>query len=232
MVAELWRVSELFRSSGSRGEFGRSVTSLSASAQRQQTAQSPTLRSLGPRPRTVSVTQLRLAFFRLYTFFCRISAHQSPTMASQQPPSAVDLQSSAPQDKPVSDPNARFGLKPDQRLPYIAMATFGTGMGIGAFHGSQTASYRFRAENAHRFPTTNKGWFLYHKDKSNLRLVTAVKEGLKMGTKLSAGALAFGFFEETVDKARNDRDFLSTVTAGLTFSGIFSLLGWCSGCPV
>ncbi|PLB45634.1 hypothetical protein P170DRAFT_478587 [Aspergillus steynii IBT 23096] len=139
-------------------------------------------------------------------------------MASQQPPSAVDPESPTPQDKP------RFGLKPDQRLPYIALATFGTGMGIGAFHGSQTASYRFRAENAHRFPTTNKGWFLYHKDKSNLRLVTAVKEGFKMGAKLGAGALAFGFFEETVDKARNDRDFLSTVTAGLTFSGIYSVL--------
>ncbi|KAK1148919.1 hypothetical protein N8T08_007594 [Aspergillus melleus] len=144
-------------------------------------------------------------------------------MDSQQP-SAVDMESTTPQDRPVSDPNARFGLKSDQRLPYIALATFGTGMGIGAFHGSQTASYRFRAENAHRFPTTNKGWFLYHKDKSNLRLVTAVKEGFKMGGKLGAGALAFGFFEETVDKARNDRDFLSTVTAGLTFSGIYSLL--------
>lgn len=146
-------------------------------------------------------------------------------MASQQP-TAADLESTTQPDKPVADPNARFGLKPDQRLPYIALATFGTGMGIGAFHGSQEAAYRFRAENAHRFPSTNKGWFLYHKDKSNLRLVTAVKEGVKMGTKLGAGALAFGFFEETVDKARGDRDFLSTVTAGLTFSGIYSLLGW------
>lgn len=46
-----------------------------------------------------------------------------------------------------------------------------------------------------------------------------------MGMKLGAGAFAFCLFEETVDYARNDRrDFLSTVTAGLSFSGIYSLL--------
>lgn len=47
-----------------------------------------------------------------------------------------------------------------------------------------------------------------------------------MGMKLGAGAFAFCLFEETVDYARNDRrDFLSTVTAGLSFSGVYSLLG-------
>lgn len=47
-----------------------------------------------------------------------------------------------------------------------------------------------------------------------------------MGFKLGTGAFAFCLFEETVDYARHDRrDFLSTVTAGLSFSGIYSLLG-------
>lgn len=47
-----------------------------------------------------------------------------------------------------------------------------------------------------------------------------------MGFKLGTGALAFCVFEETVDYARHDRkDFLSTVTAGLSFSGIYSLIG-------
>lgn len=47
-----------------------------------------------------------------------------------------------------------------------------------------------------------------------------------MGSKLGVGALAFCLFEETVDYARHDeRDFLSTVTAGLSCSGIYSLLG-------
>lgn len=51
-----------------------------------------------------------------------------------------------------------------------------------------------------------------------------------MGLKLGAGAFAFCLFEETVDYARHDRrDFLSTVTAGLSFSGIYSLLGMSAG---
>jgi hypothetical protein len=99
-------------------------------------------------------------------------------------------------------------------------------MAIGSSHGSKKAAYRFRAENAHRFPTTSTGWFQYHKTKNYIAIVGGVKEGMKMGLKLSAGALAFCLFEETVDYARHDRrDFLSTVTAGLSFSGIYSLLG-------
>jgi hypothetical protein len=99
-------------------------------------------------------------------------------------------------------------------------------MAIGSSYGSKTASYRFRAENAHRFPTTSTGWFQYHKTKNYVAIVGGVKNGMKLGFKLGAGALAFCLFEETVDYARHDRrDFLSTVTAGLSFSGIYSLLG-------
>lgn len=56
-------------------------------------------------------------------------------------------------------------------------------------------------------------------------IVGGVKDGVKSGSKLAVGALAFCLFEETADWARNDRrDFVSTVTAGLSFSGIYSLL--------
>jgi hypothetical protein len=113
-----------------------------------------------------------------------------------------------------------------QRLPLTALSAFSAGLAIGATHGSKKAAYRFRAENAHRFPTTPTGWFQYHKTKNYISIVGGVKEGMKMGFKLGTGALAFCLFEETVDYARHDqRDFISTVTAGLSFSGIYSLLG-------
>ncbi|CBF77362.1 hypothetical protein AN4511.2 [Aspergillus nidulans FGSC A4] len=124
-----------------------------------------------------------------------------------------------------SEAPPRLGMEVGQRLPLTALSAFSAGLAIGATHGSKKAAYRFRAENAHRFPTTPTGWFQYHKTKNYISIVGGVKEGMKMGFKLGAGALAFCLFEETVDYARHDqRDFISTVTAGLSFSGIYSLL--------
>ncbi|GAD93369.1 hypothetical protein NFIA_035520 [Paecilomyces variotii No. 5] len=124
-----------------------------------------------------------------------------------------------------SDTPPRLGIEIKNRLPYTATSAFAVGMAIGASHGSKKAAYQFRAENAHRFPTTSTGWFLYHKSKNYKSIVGGVKDGMKLGLKLGAGAMAFCLFEETVDYARHDRrDFLSTVTAGLSFSGIYSLL--------
>lgn len=128
-----------------------------------------------------------------------------------------------------SDSPPRLGIEVGRRLPYASMSAFSTGLALGYYHGSKKAGLVFRAENAHRFPTSSTGWFQYHKTKNYIGIVGGVKDGMKMGFKLGAGALAFCVFEETVDYARHDeRDFLSTVTAGLSFSGIYSLLGMLS----
>ncbi|KAN0069503.1 hypothetical protein V8E54_012518 [Elaphomyces granulatus] len=124
-----------------------------------------------------------------------------------------------------SDAPPRLGIEIQRRLPYTTFAAFTVGMAIGSSHGSKKAAFQFRAENAHRFPTTSVGWFQYHKTKNYKAIVGGVHDGMKLGMKLGTGALAFCLFEETVDYARNDRrDFISTVTAGLSFSGIYSLL--------
>ncbi|KAJ5212278.1 uncharacterized protein N7498_003924 [Penicillium cinerascens] len=124
-----------------------------------------------------------------------------------------------------SDTPPRLGIDVEKRIPYATMSAFTSGAVLGYYHGSKKAGLRFRAENAHRFPTTSAGWFQYHKTKNYISVVGGVKDAIKMGSKLGAGALAFCLFEETVDYARHEeRDFLSTVTAGLSFSGIYSLL--------
>ncbi|KAJ5574326.1 uncharacterized protein N7459_008753 [Penicillium hispanicum] len=124
-----------------------------------------------------------------------------------------------------SDSPPRLGIDVERRIPYATMSAFSTGLALGYYHGSKKAGLVFRAENAHRFPTTSTGWFQYHKTKNYISVVGGVKDGAKMGIKLGAGALAFSLFEETVDYSRHDeRDFLSTVIAGLSFSGIYSLL--------
>ncbi|PGH01078.1 hypothetical protein AJ80_09061 [Polytolypa hystricis UAMH7299] len=119
----------------------------------------------------------------------------------------------------------RLGIDFGLRLPLTSTAAFITGMGLGFSHGSTKAAFQYRAENAHRFPTSSIGWYQYHRTKSYKSIVGGVKDGMKLGMKLGAGAITFSLFEETVDHARNGRrDFLSTVTAGLSFSGVYSLL--------
>ncbi|GAB1211450.1 hypothetical protein ATERTT37_000565 [Aspergillus terreus] len=138
-------------------------------------------------------------------------------MDAQQPPDTRNGETSPPVniahwDKYFeSDAPPRLGMEPGKRLPLTSLAAFAVGVAIGSSHGSKMTAYRFRAENAHRFPTTSNGWFQYHKSKNYAAVVGGVKEGFKMGFRLGGGALAFCLFEETVDYARNDRrDFLST----------------------
>ncbi|KAH8700331.1 hypothetical protein BGW36DRAFT_291799 [Talaromyces proteolyticus] len=124
-----------------------------------------------------------------------------------------------------SDAPPRLGIDIERRLPYTAFSAFSVGFAVGSSHGSKKAAYQFRAENAHRFPTTSTGWFQYHKTKNYKAIVGGVFEGAKLGARLGAGAIAFCLFEETVDYARHDRrDFISTVIAGLSFSGVYSVL--------
>ncbi|KAG0159111.1 hypothetical protein PDIDSM_6631 [Penicillium digitatum] len=96
-----------------------------------------------------------------------------------------------------SDSPPRLGIDFGKRLPYATISAFSTGLALGYYHGSKKAGLVFRAENAHRFPTTSTGWFQYHKTKNYIGVVGGAKDGMKMGLKLGAGAFAFCLFEET-----------------------------------
>ena len=96
-------------------------------------------------------------------------------------------------------------------------------MFLGLSHGSKLAGMRFRAENAHRFPTTQKGWYLYHKSKNYHAMLGGLKDGGKMAVKLSFWAGSFFCAEIAVDNARGGvKDFASTTIAGLGIAGLFS----------
>ncbi|KAK2757029.1 hypothetical protein FQN54_004998 [Arachnomyces sp. PD_36] len=118
----------------------------------------------------------------------------------------------------------RLGIEASSRVMTASTSAFVAGMALGAYHGTTITAFQFRAENAHRFPTSSTGWYQYHKSKNYTSVLGGLKHGVRMGGKLGAGSLMFCLFEETVDHARDKRDFLSTVTAGLAFSGVYSLL--------
>lgn len=94
---------------------------------------------------------------------------------------------------------------------------------MGMAHGSKTTALRFRAENAHRQPTTATGWYLYHKSKNYNVMYGGITQGLKTAGRF--GAFVGGFFtvEEAVDRLRGTKDFVSTVVAGLGIAGAFSV---------
>lgn len=121
----------------------------------------------------------------------------------------------------------RLSLPFTLRLPLSTVLAGLAGSSLGVSYGATAASLRFRAENAHRMPTTPLGWFLYHKSKNYNVMLGGIVEGAKMGAKL--GLLVGGFFtvEEAVDRVRGTKDFLSTVVAGGGISGMFSLWSQC-----
>jgi len=60
----------------------------------------------------------------------------------------------------------------------------------------------FRAENAHRLPTSQVGWYLYHKSKNYHVALGGIKEGLRMGLRLAVWTGLFLYMEEAVDRLR------------------------------
>jgi hypothetical protein len=133
-------------------------------------------------------------------------------------------------------PNERLGMPAAVRAPFITGASFITGFGLGVTAGGRKAADRYRAENSHRFPTTQAGWYLYHRSKSYNTIVGGVKEGVKFGSQITLFAGAFMGIEEIMDRSRSkvftrgdedyatgQKDFVNTVIAGMSTSGLYIL---------
>ncbi|KAI2469592.1 hypothetical protein F4781DRAFT_431297 [Annulohypoxylon bovei var. microspora] len=118
--------------------------------------------------------------------------------------------------------DSRLSIPPPLRIPAAAVTAFGVGMTLGLAHGSKTAGLRFRAEHAHRLPTTTTGWYLYHKSKNYHLALGGLKEGLKVGAKLSLLSTAMFCAENLFDVYRGTTDLFSTVMASLAVAGGFS----------
>lgn len=177
----------------------------------------------------------------------------SPSPVEAGPVTLPLLEEPAPQvthDIPLEDPaslalqddykllgysNERLSMPPALRWPLLAATTFLYGASLGMTVGGRKAADRYRAMNAHRLPSTQAGWYLYHRSKSYHTTVGGVKEGVKFGTKLSLWASLFMLAEEGLDQARGrlfakkdedvatgQRDTANTVMAALTTVGLYS----------
>ncbi|RYP91844.1 hypothetical protein DL770_002021 [Monosporascus sp. CRB-9-2] len=118
---------------------------------------------------------------------------------------------------------SRLSIPPLVRIPAAALTAFGVGMTLGLSYGSKMAGLRFRAEHAHRLPTTTTGWYLYHKSKNYHLAFGGLKEGVKVGTKLAVLSTAMFCAENLFDVYRGTRDMFNTTAAALAVAGGFSL---------
>lgn len=119
--------------------------------------------------------------------------------------------------------NSRLSMMAPTRIMLASALSFGVGTALGMTQGSKMSGLRFRAEHAHKLPTTPTGWFMYHKSKNYNMARGAVKEGLKVGIKVSFWATAMFVIENLYDESRGSKDFVNTVLASLTVAGGFSL---------
>ncbi|KAL9115865.1 MAG: hypothetical protein Q9227_000233 [Pyrenula ochraceoflavens] len=122
------------------------------------------------------------------------------------------------------DEQHRLSMHPLLRLPIMSAASFTAGFALGMAHGAPIAAYRYRAENAHRLPTSMTGWYLYHKSKNYHSIIGGAKDGVKMGLVVAGTAGLFLSIENVVDQTRGTKDVGSTVVAGAAVSGLWSLV--------
>ncbi|KAI1102484.1 hypothetical protein F4804DRAFT_343194 [Jackrogersella minutella] len=119
--------------------------------------------------------------------------------------------------------DSRLSIPPLMRIPAAAFTAFSVGMTLGLAHGSKMTGLRFRAENAHRLPTTTTGWYLYHKSKNYHLAFGGLKEGLRVGARLGVLSTAMFCAENLFDVYRGTKDLFSTVMASLAVAGGFSV---------
>jgi hypothetical protein len=130
-----------------------------------------------------------------------------------------------PHDTATDFSAERLGVQPLFRITSIAMFTLVTGTLLGFMKEQRLASLRHRAENAHRMPRSEKGWFFYKRSEVQYGVAMGMMRGPKLGLRLSSAFAAFSVTEATVDYARGDkRDFISTVVAALSCTGLFCLI--------
>lgn len=138
----------------------------------------------------------------------------------------------------------------DRRLLLTTSLSFLSGFTLGSTTAGRMASLRFRAENAHRLPISQPGWYLYHKSKNYYKWRAGITEGVKKGGMVAAWSSVFFIVEESLDVFRGTwaagrtveemegvdelslkrldrgvggcRDFVSSTLAGMVTGGLWS----------
>src|SRR5947207_2046511 len=92
------------------------------------------------------------------------------------------------------DHHNRLSRPGPARIVFYFTNSLGIFWVIGFLRTRRLAAHQFLAENSHRLPTSDAGWYLYHRAKNYRVLWQGFKGGLKYG--LAGGSCAFFRSEE------------------------------------
>lgn len=114
-------------------------------------------------------------------------------------------------------------------LPISAAAV---GTVIGAVRGSRMAGLRFLAENAHRPPTTIRGWYLYNKTKNYRRMAAGLKHGGADAFRLGVTTLVWVCIEDGLERCGQPwaeaKELGAGVGTAMAFSSVCGLFLLCT----
>jgi hypothetical protein len=153
---------------------------------------------------------------------------QSSVEMFKTPPSQPSEEAPPPEVVQQMFQNARLSIPSPLRIPLASGLSFSVGMALGMTQGGKMAGLRFRAEHAHKLPTTSTGWFLYHKSKNYNVAYGGVKEGLRMGGRVCFWTTLMFAIEDMFDSYRGTADAFNTVLSCVTVAGGFSAWRKCN----
>ena len=123
------------------------------------------------------------------------------------------------------DYNNRLSRTGPERLVFYFTNAFCAFWAVGFLRARRLSAHQFLAENSHRLPTSDAGWYLYHRAKNYRTLWNGIKGGFRYGFLGGGTAYLYGYIEEFWDQdVRGGKvDALGSLVAGTVTAGLFGL---------
>lgn len=149
----------------------------------------------------------------------------SITVSPSDPPKPVVPSNSATPSQVTVDHGNRLSRPGPARLVFYFTNGIAIFWILGFIRTRRLAAHQFLAENSHRLPTSDAGWYLYHRAKNYRVVWRGANGGVKYGLAGGAYAFLYGFVEEAWDQGvRNGKvDAGGSVVAGTVTAGVFAM---------
>jgi hypothetical protein len=147
-----------------------------------------------------------------------------PESSSEQHVSSSYARSS-PLLQPIVDHHNRLSRPGPARMMFYFSNGVCIFWVIGFLRARRLAAHQFLAENSHRLPTSDAGWYLYHRAKNYQVVWRGFKGAFRYGAIGGACAFLYGFVEEAWDQGvRKGRvDPGGSTVAGTATAGAFAI---------
>jgi len=123
------------------------------------------------------------------------------------------------------DYNNRLSRTGPERLVFYFTNAFCAFWLVGFLRTRRLTAHQFLAENSHRLPTSDAGWYLYHRAKNYRTLWNGIKGGFRHGFLGGTMVYLYGYIEEFWDQeVRGGKvDALGSLVAGTATAGVFGM---------